>query len=122
MMGNLSMDWVPVSVRHRNRNPGVVRDLENRLGRSATDEEVAQNWASRSRSTGRGFRIWPVQRYYHWRMCGAIWGGQAPPGWLRSGRELSTRWMKRLELAPGQAIDRLPPRGALWFPCITLRD
>jgi RNA polymerase sigma factor for flagellar operon FliA len=40
--GLRSMDWVPVSVRHRNRNlEKVVRDLENELGRSATDEEIA---------------------------------------------------------------------------------
>jgi len=40
--GLRSMDWVPVSVRHRNRNlEKVVKDLENQLGRSATDEEIA---------------------------------------------------------------------------------
>ena len=41
--GLRSMDWVPVSVRHRNRNmEKVVTDLENQLGRSATDEEIAK--------------------------------------------------------------------------------
>lgn len=41
--GLRSMDWVPVSVRHRNRTfEKAVRDLENQLGRSATDEEVAK--------------------------------------------------------------------------------
>ncbi|HHW27715.1 MAG TPA: FliA/WhiG family RNA polymerase sigma factor [Firmicutes bacterium] len=40
--GLRSMDWVPVSVRHRNRQlEHAVKDLENRLGRSATDEEIA---------------------------------------------------------------------------------
>ncbi len=41
--GLRSMDWVPVSVRHRNRIlESALRDLENRLGRSATDAEIAQ--------------------------------------------------------------------------------
>ena len=41
--GLRSMDWVPVSVRHRNRSlEKVVTDLENQLGRSATDEEIAR--------------------------------------------------------------------------------
>ena len=41
--GLRSMDWVPVSVRHRNRRiEETIRDLENRLGRSATDAEVAE--------------------------------------------------------------------------------
>jgi RNA polymerase sigma factor for flagellar operon FliA len=41
--GLRAMDWVPVSVRHRNRQiETTVRDLENRLGRSATDQEVAE--------------------------------------------------------------------------------
>lgn len=41
--GLRSMDWVPVSVRHRNRVvENTIRDLENRLGRSATDEEIAR--------------------------------------------------------------------------------
>ncbi len=41
--GLRSMDWVPVSVRQRNRAlEGIVRDLENRLGRSATDAEIAE--------------------------------------------------------------------------------
>jgi len=40
--GLRSMDWVPVSVRHKNRCiEKVTRELENRLGRSATDEEIA---------------------------------------------------------------------------------
>ncbi|HHX10821.1 MAG TPA: FliA/WhiG family RNA polymerase sigma factor [Firmicutes bacterium] len=40
--GLRSMDWVPVSVRHRNRRiEETIRELENRLGRSATDAEVA---------------------------------------------------------------------------------
>ncbi len=40
--GLRSMDWVPVSVRHRNRNlEKTVKELENELGRSATDEEIA---------------------------------------------------------------------------------
>lgn len=40
--GLRAMDWVPVSVRHKNRHmEKVTKDLENRLGRSATDEEVA---------------------------------------------------------------------------------
>jgi RNA polymerase sigma factor for flagellar operon FliA len=40
--GLRSMDWVPVSVRHRNRVlEKATKDLENRLGRSATDEEIA---------------------------------------------------------------------------------
>lgn len=40
--GLRSMDWVPVSVRQRNRIlEETVRDLENRLGRSATDAEIA---------------------------------------------------------------------------------
>ncbi len=40
--GLRSMDWVPVSVRHRNRRiEEAMRYLENRLGRSATDAEVA---------------------------------------------------------------------------------
>lgn len=40
--GLRSMDWVPVSVRHRNRLlEKATKDLENRLGRSATDEEIA---------------------------------------------------------------------------------
>ncbi len=41
--GLRSMDWVPVSVRHRNRVlENTTRDLENRLGRSASDEEIAE--------------------------------------------------------------------------------
>ena len=40
--GLRSMDWVPVSVRHRNRRiEETIRDLENKLGRSAADAEVA---------------------------------------------------------------------------------
>ncbi len=40
--GLRSMDWVPVSVRHRNRRTEeAIRDVENRLGRSATDAEIA---------------------------------------------------------------------------------
>ncbi len=40
--GLRSMDWVPVSVRHRNRVlETATRDLENRLGRSVTDGEIA---------------------------------------------------------------------------------
>ncbi len=40
--GLRSMDWVPVSVRHRNRAiEETVRNLENRIGRSATDAEIA---------------------------------------------------------------------------------
>jgi RNA polymerase sigma factor for flagellar operon FliA len=40
--GLRSMDWVPVSVRHRNRTvEEATRSLENRLGRSATDAEIA---------------------------------------------------------------------------------
>lgn len=40
--GLRAMDWVPVSVRHRNRHmEKVIKELENRLGRSATDEEIA---------------------------------------------------------------------------------
>ncbi|HHY11831.1 MAG TPA: FliA/WhiG family RNA polymerase sigma factor [Firmicutes bacterium] len=40
--GLRSMDWVPVSVRHRNRRiEEIIRYLENRLGRSVTDAEVA---------------------------------------------------------------------------------
>jgi len=41
--GLRSADWVPVSVRHRSKTiEDVVRNLENRLGRSATDAEIAQ--------------------------------------------------------------------------------
>ncbi|HHW18193.1 MAG TPA: FliA/WhiG family RNA polymerase sigma factor [Firmicutes bacterium] len=41
--GLRSMDWVPVSVRHRNRSiEEATKELENRLGRSATDEEIAR--------------------------------------------------------------------------------
>lgn len=41
--GLRSMDWVPVSVRQRNRAlESTVRALENRLGRSATDAEIAE--------------------------------------------------------------------------------
>ncbi len=40
--GLRSMDWVPVSVRHRNRAvEETARNLENRLGRTATDAEIA---------------------------------------------------------------------------------
>jgi len=40
--GLRSMDWVPVSVRQRNKSiEEATRNLENRLGRSATDEEIA---------------------------------------------------------------------------------
>lgn len=40
--GLRSMDWVPVSVRHRAKQiEEVTSELENRLGRSATDEEIA---------------------------------------------------------------------------------
>lgn len=40
--GLRSMDWVPVSVRHRNKRiEETVRHLENRLSRSVTDAEVA---------------------------------------------------------------------------------
>ena len=40
--GLRSMDWVPVSVRQRNKAiEETTRNLENRLGRSATDDEIA---------------------------------------------------------------------------------
>ena len=40
--GLRAMDWVPVSLRHKSKQvEKAMRDLENRLGRSATDEEVA---------------------------------------------------------------------------------
>jgi len=40
--GLRSMDWVPVSVRQRNKAiEEAIRSVENRLGRSATDEEIA---------------------------------------------------------------------------------
>lgn len=41
--GLRSQDWVPVSVRHRTKvMEDTIRELENRLGRSATDQEIAQ--------------------------------------------------------------------------------
>lgn len=41
--GLRAMDWVPVSVRQKNRQTErALQDLEHRLGRSATDEEVAE--------------------------------------------------------------------------------
>ncbi len=41
--GLRAMDWVPVSVRHRNKVlETTIKDLENRLGRSASDQEIAQ--------------------------------------------------------------------------------
>ncbi len=40
--GLRSMDWVPVSVRQRNKAiEEATKNLENRLGRSATDDEIA---------------------------------------------------------------------------------
>ena len=38
-----SLDWVPRSVRARSRQiQGAITDLQNELGRSATDAEIAQ--------------------------------------------------------------------------------
>lgn len=40
--GLRAMDWVPASLRHKSKQvEKAMRDLENRLGRSATDEEIA---------------------------------------------------------------------------------
>lgn len=41
--GLRAMDWVPASLRHKSKQvERAMRQLENRLGRSATDEEIAQ--------------------------------------------------------------------------------
>ncbi len=132
--GLRSMDWVPVSVRHRNRNlEGVVRDLENRLGRSATDEEVAQELGITVAEYGQrvqdmaGSAILSLED---------VWGnpeeGEAPTRMAEVKDEKAidpldeAEWNSRRE-SLAKSIDRLPPREKLvvslyYFEGLTVKE
>jgi len=132
--GLRSMDWVPVSVRHRNRNlEQVVRDLENQLGRSATDEEVAealgitvQEYAQRIQDMA-GSAVLSLED---------VWGnpdeGEAPTRMAEVKDEKAldpldeAEWNSRRE-ALAKSIERLPPREKLvvtlyYFEGLTVKE
>jgi RNA polymerase sigma factor for flagellar operon FliA len=132
--GLRSMDWVPVSVRHRNRNlEQVVRDLENQLGRSATDEEVAEQlgitvaeYAQRIQDMA-GSAVLSLED---------VWGnpeeGEAPTRMAEVRDEKAVdpldeaEWNSRRE-ALAKSIERLPPREKLvvtlyYFEGLTVKE
>jgi len=132
--GLRSMDWVPVSVRHRNRNlESVVRELENQLGRSATDEEVAEQLGITVAEYGQRIQD----------MAGSailsledVWGnpeeGEAPTRMAEIKDEKAVdpldeaEWNSRRE-ALGRSIEKLPPREKLvvtlyYFEGLTVKE
>lgn len=132
--GLRSMDWVPVSVRHRNRNlEKVVRDLENQLGRSASDEEVATELGITVAEYGQRIQD----------MAGSailsledVWGnpeeGEAPTRMAEIKDEKAidpldeAEWSSRRE-ALGKSIEKLPPRERLvvtlyYFEGLTVKE
>jgi RNA polymerase sigma factor for flagellar operon FliA len=132
--GLRSMDWVPVSVRHRNRNlEKSVNDLENQLGRSATDDEIA---------VGLGITATEYNQRIQ-DMTGSailsledVWGnpeeGEAPTRMveLRDDRAVDpldeAEWNSRRE-ALARAIEKLPDRERLvvtlyYFEGLTVKE
>lgn len=132
--GLRSMDWVPVSVRHRNRNlESVVRELENQLGRSATDEEIAEQLGITVAEYGQRIQD----------MAGSailsledVWGnpeeGEAPTRMAEIKDEKAidpldeAEWNSRRE-ALGRSIEKLPPREKLvvtlyYFEGLTVKE
>lgn len=114
--GLRAMDWVPASLRHKSKQvERAMRDLENRLGRSATDEEIAAELG------------WTMEEFHEQMNALAgtsvlsvedIWAtgeelvGPATPD-MKDERGVNpldeAEWAsKREELA--EAIDRLPDR------------
>lgn len=132
--GLRSMDWVPVSVRHRNRTlEQVVKDLENELGRSATDEEIANQMGITLAEYGQRVQD----------MAGSavlsledVWGnpeeGEAPTRMaeIRDDKAIDpldeSEWNSRRE-SLGEAIGRLPEREKLvvtlyYFEGLTVKE
>lgn len=132
--GLRSMDWVPVSVRHRNRTlEQVVKDLENELGRSATDEEIANQLGISLQEYGQRIQD----------MAGSavlsledVWGnpeeGEAPTRMaeIKDERAIDpldeAEWNSRRENL-GEAIERLPDRERLvvtlyYFEGLTVKE
>ncbi len=132
--GLRSMDWVPVSVRHRNRNlETTVKDLENKLGRSATDEEIAGEMGITMAEYGQRIQ----------EMAGSailsledVWGnpeeGEAPTRMAEIKDEKAVdpldeaEWGSRRD-ALGKSIERLPPREKLvvtlyYFEGLTVKE
>jgi RNA polymerase sigma factor for flagellar operon FliA len=132
--GLRSMDWVPVSVRHRNRNlEKVVRDLENELGRSATDEEIAAELGITTAEYGQrvqdmaGSAILSLED---------VWGnpeeGEAPTRMAEVKDEKAVdpldeaEWNSRREIL-GRSIEKLPDREKLvvtlyYFEGLTVKE
>lgn len=132
--GLRSMDWVPVSVRHRNRTlEKTIKDLENQLGRSATDEEVAAELGVTAAEYNQRIQD----------MAGSVilsledvWGnpeeGEAPTRMaeLRDEKAVDpldeAEWSSRRE-ALARAIDNLPDRERLvitlyYFEGLTVKE
>lgn len=132
--GLRSMDWVPVSVRHRNRTlEQVVKDLENDLGRSATDEEIAGQLGITTAEYGQRLQD----------MAGSavlsledVWGnpeeGEAPTRMaeIRDEKAIDpldeAEWNSRRE-SLGEAVGRLPERERLvvtlyYFEGLTVKE
>ena len=132
--GLRSMDWVPVSVRHRNRNlEMVVKDLENDLGRSATDDEIAQELGITTAEYSQrvqdmaGSAILSLED---------VWGnpdeGEAPTRMAEIKDEKAVdpldeaEWNSRRE-SLGESIERLPEREKLvvtlyYFEGLTVKE
>jgi RNA polymerase sigma factor for flagellar operon FliA len=132
--GLRSMDWVPVSVRHRNRNlEKVVRDLENEFGRSATDEEIAAELGITTAEYGQrvqdmaGSAILSLED---------VWGnpeeGEAPTRMAEVKDEKAVdpldeaEWNSRREIL-GRSIEKLPDREKLvvtlyYFEDLTVKE
>ncbi len=132
--GLRSMDWVPVSVRHRNRIlETTTRDLENRLGRSATDAEIAQELGMTKEEYDRRIRDMASSSVLSLE---DVWGSSDDPDTSSRRTEVKdekapnpleeAEWVCRRE-ALAKAIERLPQRERLvvnlyYFEGLTVKE
>ncbi|MGI6643767.1 MAG: FliA/WhiG family RNA polymerase sigma factor [Bacillota bacterium] len=132
--GLRSMDWAPVSVRHRNRiMETAIRDLENRLGRSATDLEIANELGITREEYDQRIQDMASSSILSLE---DVWGSPDDPD--SSSRKVEVRddkapdpleeaeWVCRRE-ALARAIERLPERERLvvnlyYFEGLTVKE
>lgn len=118
--GLRSMDWVPVSVRHRNRVlENATRDLENKLGRSVSDEEIALELGISKEEYNNRIKDMATSSILSLE---DVWGnsdeGDASPRRVEIKDDKApdpldeAEWVSRRE-ALAAAIDRLPDREKL---------
>ena len=130
-----SMDWVPRSVRARARDiERAIADLESRLTRAPTDEEIAASWASPRTSSRTPCSRSRAPRSPRSTSCGRARARAVTPS--PSSTRSRTRTaaepqaaMDHTELreALGDAISRLPEREKLvvtlyYYEELTLRE